>query len=149
MIFFGNYMQCNEDFFKKAIERPRMRFGEKEQSIATDTDKKEEKEMKNKEKQYTEEELLKKAINVTFNPDFRITKQQEKPKEPAEVEKKYVEILEDGSMCEFNFSIKAEKVEGNIEEILHKFAQNSRPAYISLGNKMIWELINKLKSVKQ
>ncbi len=52
------------------------------------------------------------------------------------VEKRYMEILADGSKCEFVFSINAERTDGNVQEILHKFAQLSGSAYIYLGNKM-------------
>lgn len=52
------------------------------------------------------------------------------------VETEYTKTLTDGSKCKFTFSIEAERIDGNVPEILSNFAQLSRSAYINLGNKM-------------
>ena len=251
MIFFNNYIPCNEDFLTKVFEHAQMRLESGNQSNTTDTDKKKEKETqsswddglsteevcrhygyskpeggvaqgfwkkkdvpeqigelsdvlleimdfnrrcqvifeydpdfpraylrivgtdsapyselsvcnKNKERRYTEKELVEKVADALLGVTDQAIKlaqkrmcwQQEMLENPTEAEEKYVGVLEDGSVCEFAFFIKAEKAKGNVEEILHEFAQYSRSAYISLGNKMVYgtdnqEEISKAMTGKQ
>ena len=52
------------------------------------------------------------------------------------VETRYTKTLKDGSECKLAFSIEAERMDGNVPEILSNFAQMSKSAYINLGNMM-------------
>lgn len=54
------------------------------------------------------------------------------------IEDRYTESLMDKSKCVLTFAIEAEKVDGNVSEILSIFAKLSRSAYINLGNKMVY-----------
>lgn len=73
-----------------------------------------------------------------WKPERWQQEHREGVREMGTVSKEYLKQMPDGTNCKYTFTIEAENISKNAQEILHNLAILSKSAYIHLGNKIVY-----------